>query len=114
VTSASTLRNFLDPYDSEGASWSNDTNTLNSSDGLINVYTYNAGGSQTDHKVKKGRTGTEYYVGAWDFGDGDGDSTGGDSTDGTLLVAEYAYPTQTATRASGVKTQYSYTFWDAK
>ena len=113
VASASTLRNFLDPYDSEGASWSNDTNTLNTSDGLINVYAYNSGGSQTDYKVKKGRTGTEYYVGAWDFGDGDGDSTGGDSTDGTLPVAEYSYPTQTATRASGVKTQYSYTFWDA-
>ncbi|MEZ6032063.1 MAG: RHS repeat-associated core domain-containing protein [Planctomycetaceae bacterium] len=112
VSSASALRNFLDPYDSEGASWSNDTNTLNSADGLINVFTYNSGGSQTDHKVKKGRTGTEYYVGAWDFGDGDGDSTGSDHTDGTLLVAEYAYPTQTTTRADGKKTQYSYTFWD--
>ncbi|MEZ6032037.1 MAG: RHS repeat-associated core domain-containing protein [Planctomycetaceae bacterium] len=112
VTTATALRNFLDPYDSEGASWANDTNTLNSSDGLFNVYTYNSGGSQTDHKVKKGRTGTEYYVGAWDFGDGDGDSTGDDSTDGTLLVAEYAYPTQTTTRADGKKTQYSYTFWD--
>ncbi|MEZ6032023.1 MAG: RHS repeat-associated core domain-containing protein [Planctomycetaceae bacterium] len=113
VTTASALRNFLDPYDSEGASWSNDTNTLHSSDGLLNVYTYNSGGSQTDHKVKKGRTGTEYYVGAWDFGDGDGDSTGSDHTDGTLLVAEYAYPTQTTTRADGKKTQYSYTFWDS-
>jgi hypothetical protein len=112
VTTASALRNFLDPYDSEGASWSNDTNTLNSADGLFNVYTYNSGGSQTDHKVKKGRTGTEYYVGAWDYGDGDGDSVGSDHTDGTLLVAEYAYPTQTTTRADGKKTQYSYTFWD--
>ncbi|MFN8710617.1 MAG: RHS repeat-associated core domain-containing protein, partial [Planctomyces sp.] len=53
-----------------------------------------------------------YYVGAWDFGDGDGDSAGSDHTDGTLLVAEYAYPTQTTTRADGKKTQYSYTFWD--
>ncbi|MFO0425215.1 MAG: RHS repeat domain-containing protein, partial [Planctomyces sp.] len=65
-----------------------------------------------DHKVKKGRTGTEYYVGAWDFGDGDGDSAGSDHTDGTLLVAEYAYPTQATTRSDGKKTQYSYTFWD--
>ncbi|WP_339910566.1 RHS repeat-associated core domain-containing protein [Symmachiella dynata] len=112
VTSAGALRNYLDPFDDVAPSWSNDTNTLNSSEGLINIYGYNSDGSRTDHKVKKGRTGTEYYVGAWDYGDGDGDSAGDDYDNNTLLVATYSYPTQTTTRADGKKTSYGYTFWD--
>lgn len=113
VTTAANLRTFLDPYDSEGNSWSNDTNTLNTSEGLINVYTYSSEGMRTDHKVKKGSSGTAYYVWAADYGDGDGDSTGADYDDKTLITAEYSYQTQTTSRASGNKTSYSYTFWDS-
>ncbi|QDU44544.1 tRNA3(Ser)-specific nuclease WapA precursor [Symmachiella dynata] len=112
VTTAAHFRSFLDPYDSEGASWTNDTNTLNASGGLINVYDYSSDGMRTDHKVKKGRAGTEYYVAAWDYGDGDGDSSGDDYDNNTLLVATYDYPVKTTTRTSGKKTSYSYTFWD--
>ncbi len=83
VDSASELRDYLDPYDSEGNSWTNDTNTQNSSDGYIEVHTYNTAGMRTDSKVKKGRTGTAYYVGAWDYGDGDGDASGDDHANKT-------------------------------
>jgi len=95
VDTATELKNFLDPYDSEGNSWSNDQNTLNSSDGLINTYEYNSDGQKTGHKVKKGRTGTAYYVSAYDYGDGDGDSTGRDYDDNALVIATYNYPTKT-------------------
>ena len=45
VTSNSTLRTFLNPYN--GSSWSNDTSTVNSSSGQIESYAYNSVGLQT-------------------------------------------------------------------
>ncbi|MCA9077796.1 MAG: hypothetical protein KDA93_22405, partial [Planctomycetaceae bacterium] len=112
VGTASELRDFLDPYDSETSSWTNDTNTLLASDGVIHINTFNSAGEPTDAKLKKGRTGTAYYTWAADYGDGDGDSTGDDDANDVLMVASYYYPTQTTTRADGKKTSYSYTFWD--
>ncbi len=112
VSTAAALRNYLDPYDSEGDSWTNDTNTLNASAGLIYVNTYNSDGAKTDVQVKQGRTGTAYYTSAADYGDGDGDTAGDDNADNVLLVAQYAYFTKTATRTDGKKTSYAYTFWD--
>jgi len=114
VVSAANLRSFLDPYDSEGNSWTNDTNTLNASDGLINVYEHNSVGATTGQLVKKGSSGTAYYVSATDYGDGDGDGVGQDAEHATLPIASYAYPVQTTSRASGIKTQYAYQFWDSE
>jgi RHS repeat-associated protein len=113
VSTAVNLRNFLDPFDSEGNSWVNDTNTLNASDGLIYVNEINSDGVTTGRLVKKGRTGTAYYISATDYGDGDGDGVGQDADYATLPIASYTYPTQTTNRASGVKTQYAYQFWDS-
>jgi RHS repeat-associated protein len=114
VASAANLRSFLDPFDSAGNSWTNDTNTLNSSDGVIFVYENNSDGMRTGSLVKKGRSGTAYYVSATDYGDGDGDSAGQDAARATLTIATYDYPTKTTTRASGIKTSYTYQFWDSE
>ncbi len=102
VTTASSLRNFLNPYN--GSSWANDSATLNTSTGKIEVHSYNSAGFRTDSKVKNGSSGTAYYVSAADYGDG---------TNATLLMATYDYPTQTTTRSSGIQTSYSYTFYDS-
>ena len=112
VTTAANLRSFLDPFDSETSSWTNDTNTLNASTGMIAVHTYNTAGRRLDTRVKMGNTGTAYYVSATDYGDGDGDATGDDNANGTLEIAGYYYPTQTTTRTAGIKTSSSYTFYD--
>lgn len=113
VTSNTEVAQFLDPYDSETTSWSNDTARLRSTAGKIETYEYNSIGMQTGVRVKQGATGTAYYVAASDYGDGDGDAAGQDSVDNSLLIAEYSYPTATTTRADGKKTSYSYTFWDS-
>jgi hypothetical protein len=75
---------------------------------LIYVYEYdNSQGLQTGALVKRGQTGTAYYVSATDWGDG---MTANEPLD--RMVASYEYPTKTATRASGVATTYAYTFYD--
>ena len=114
VASASELRDFLDPYDSEGASWTNDTNTLFASDGFILVYEYDStGGLPTASKVKKGRTGTAYYTGSAIYGDGDGDTSGDDHDLKTLVTSSRTYDTKTTTVGDGDQTTYAYTFWDS-
>ncbi len=112
VTTAANLRNYLDPYDSETSSWTNDTNTLNASDGAIYVLAYNEAGMRTDTKVKEGKNGTAYFVRAVDYGDADGDAAGNDTAYSTRVVARYDFPTQTTTKTDGKKTSYSFTFWD--
>jgi len=96
------VKKFLDPTVS-----TNDADTLNSSDGLITVYEYNADDRRNGVRVKKGSSGggTAYYVSATDYGDGS-------TTPAYLPTATYTYPTQTSTRASGVQTTIAYTFWD--
>ena len=114
VASASELRDFLDPFDSEGASWTNDTNTLFASDGLIEVFEYDStGGLPTAAKVKKGRTGTAYYTGSAVYGDGDGDTSGDDNDNKTLVTSSRTYDTKTTTVGDGDQTTYAYTFWDS-
>jgi hypothetical protein len=102
VTTAANLRNFLNPYN--GTSWSNDSGTLNSSAGKIEVLSYNTAGMRTDSWVKNGSSGTAYYVSASDYGD---------TTNPTLVTGTYDYPTQTTTRSNGKQTSYSYTFYDS-
>jgi RHS repeat-associated protein len=102
VTTAASLRTFLNPYN--GTSWANDTSTLNSSSGMICVYTYNSAGMLTASQVKDGSGGTAYYIGAADYGD---------SINTTLVTATYDYPTETTTRSNGKQTGYSYTFYDS-
>jgi RHS repeat-associated protein len=102
VTSNSTLRTFLNPYN--GSSWSNDTSTVNSSSGQIESYSYNSTGLQTASFVKYGESGTAYYTSA---------NTYGDSVNPTVVTATYDYPTQTTTSSSGNQTSYSYTFYDS-
>ncbi len=101
VTSASDLRDFLEPYDPDTPGDTNDTNTLKASDGLTHVYSYYVTGMLHTHYVKKGAAGTLYCVEASDYGDGDGDSTGDDLANRTLEIASYYYPTQTTTRTDG-------------
>ncbi len=101
VDTDSELKNFLDP-----TTVSNDSATLNDSDGLITLYEFNSDKRPTGMKVKKGENGTAYYISATDYGNG---------TDAPkyLRTATYAYPDKTATRSAGKKTTIAYTFWDA-
>jgi RHS repeat-associated protein len=101
VTTASSFRSFLNPYN--GTSWANDTSTVNASSGLVDVNGYNSNGLWTDKYIKNGESGTPYYIAARDFGD---------SVNPYIATATYDYPTQTTTRASGNQTAYSYTFYD--
>jgi len=97
------LAKFLNPN-----TGTNDTDTLNASDGAIRVYEVDAQKIQvTGVKVKKGRTGTAYYVNATDYGDGTNDKPI------WAVTGRYRYPTATTTRTAGKKTSYTYTFWDA-
>ena len=100
VDSDSEVAKFLDPTTS-----TNDADTLNGSDGVITVYEYNGDDRINGARVKKGSSGTSYYVSAADYGDGS-------TTPSHLVTATYTYPTQTTTRASGVQTTIAYTFWD--
>jgi RHS repeat-associated protein len=102
VTTATNLQAFLNPYN--GSSWTNDTNTVNTSSGQIEVFGFNSGGYQTDAWVKDGESGTAYYVSATDYGD---------SINPAIVTATWDYPTQTTTRSSGLQTSISYTFYDS-
>jgi RHS repeat-associated protein len=102
VTTATQLQAFLNPYN--GSSWTNDTNTVNSSSGQIFTYGYNSNNFPTDTWIKYGESGTPYYFSATDYGD---------SVNSSVATATYDYPTQTATRTSGNTTSYSYTFYDS-
>ncbi|MCH7527367.1 MAG: RHS repeat-associated core domain-containing protein, partial [Planctomycetes bacterium] len=53
------MKKFLDPKAA-----TNDSDTLNASDGVIVLYTINADGNRTETKVKKGKNGTAYFNGA--------------------------------------------------
>jgi len=98
-TDAEVLK-FVDP-----TTGTNDADTLNTSDGLITVYEYNSDKRLNGVRVKKGSSGTAYYVSAIDYGDGS-------TTPAHLKTATYTYPTQTTTRSSGIQTAVAYTFWD--
>ena len=63
--SSSTVDEFLNP--SANGSFTNDTNTLNDSAGLIHVYEYTSDGFPAAQRVKRGRTGNAYYVRATDY-----------------------------------------------
>lgn len=94
---ASTVDEYLSP--SVG---SNDANTLNSSAGRIHVYETDSNGFRTAEKVKKGNTGTAYYLWAADY-------TGGTNLNRQHLVtSRYVYPTAATSKtdASRVQTQY--------
>jgi len=84
----------------------NDYDTLNASSGVIHVSEYNDDGRRTGYKIKKGLTGTAYYVSATDYGDG---------TEGhpkRLPEATYEYRTwEEDDRSAGEKTEYTYVFW---
>jgi RHS repeat-associated protein len=101
VTTAGSLQSFLNPYN--GSSWTNDTNTVNSSSGQIETFAFNSNGYQTDAWIKDGESGTPYYVSATDYGD---------SVNPSVVTGTWDYPTQTTTRASGNNTTYAYTFYD--
>ena len=98
----STIANFLDP-----STGSNDANTLNQNDGMIQVYEYDGDGMLTATKVKQGSSGTAYYVWSQAF-------YGGSNVNRKYLVThDYQYPQQTTSinDASRIDTQHSYTFW---
>ncbi|MBM4050021.1 MAG: RHS repeat-associated core domain-containing protein, partial [Planctomycetes bacterium] len=103
--SSSTIDEFLNP--SHNGDYSNDTATLNSSAGLIEVFEYNTSGDPTGALVKRGRTGTAYYVSATDYY--------GDTNENRkhLVTATYAYPAEETSRtaSSRITTEYAYTFW---
>ncbi len=99
VTSDAQLATFFD-----GHVTANDDATLRTSDGVIELFTYSSD-RLTDELVKKGRTGTAYYVRATDF-------VGGTNNNVKYLVTGiYSYPTRTTTRAAGNKTTINYTYW---
>ncbi|MCZ6837598.1 MAG: hypothetical protein O7G85_17635, partial [Planctomycetota bacterium] len=98
VDTEAELKKFMDPKNGL-----NDSDTVNASDGVIYTYTFNADEYLTDVKVKKGKNGTANYVSATDYGNGTADPS-------YMVVATYAYPTQTTTRTTSKKTEYDYTY----
>ena len=102
VNTDAEVEDFLDPEDG-----SNDTNTLNSSTGEIISYEYNSDHYVTGTRLKKGRTGTSYFVSATDWGNGTNDKPK------HFRTATYEYFTKTTTRTAGEKTSFAYQFHDA-
>ena len=102
----SNISQFLNPYDVSGG-WTNDTNTLNSSAGKIEVYEYSSDGYQTAERVKVGSSGSAYYLWATDLMGGTNANRKG------LITARYSYPVATTslTDSTRLQTQYSYAFW---
>ena len=108
VTSASTLKDFLNPYNPGTDSFANDQATVSTSAGLVYHFGYN-GGYPTDALVSQGRTGTQNYVSAADWG------SGADDQPIFVKLATYRYPLKTATRTDSSReaTTYDYDFWNA-
>ena len=102
------LTKFLDPYDASGPSWSNDADAgvLRSGDGVIYVHEYDTNGYRIGKKVKKGNSGTAYYVYGADYG--------GTGVADHIISKVYDYPDAQTSRTGGTEntTTYTYTFWD--
>ncbi len=109
VTSNSLLTKFLDPEGGSPTAGQNDTDTLKPSDGAIYVYDHNADGRRRWTQIKKGRTGTAYYVSGTKWGDG----IVADEPK-HLPVATYRFPKKTTNSGdtSRVDTSFAYDFWD--
>ena len=81
---------------------------LNESSGVVYTYAYNVEGYLTDEMVKKGGSGTAYYLRAADYG------TGGDNEPKYLPTASYVYTIAGEARGgSRLTTTYAYSFHDA-
>lgn len=104
VDSNAEITKFLNPTSS-----TNDSDTINASDGQVFVYKYDSGGYATDALVREGKNGTENMLAAADYGDGTANKPE------HLPVAIYAYSSATtfANRTTGEKASIAYTFWDA-
>lgn len=118
IDSKSELATFLNPYNAGTNSWTNDTSTLNPSDGMIYVFGYYAptidGAPSSDArvydvKVKKGKDGAVHYLSATDYGNG---SAGKPKW---LPTATHVYPERTTNRfaSSRLSTTYTSYFWDS-
>jgi len=100
------VRSFLDAQvDNDWTS----TDILNASLGVVYTYAYDAEGFLVEEKVKKGRTGSEYYLRAVEYGDGSANKPK------YLPVKEYSYPmaVTSKTDASRLTTEYAYAFHDS-
>ena len=104
VNSASRMRQFLNP------TVANDNASTNSNTGRVTVYEYDDDGYQTGMRIKQGRGSTSNdYLSAMDYenyGDADAGATN------FLPSASYVYRVQTPERNEGIKTTYTYEFWD--
>ena len=100
------VRSFLDAESDND--WTS-TDILNASSGVIYTYAYDAEGFLVEEKVKKGRTGSEYYLRVVEYGDGTANKPK------YLPVKEYSYPAAviSKTDASRLTTEYAYTFHDS-
>jgi len=99
---------FVDPTKD-----SNDTNTLNGSDGVIYKNYYDANGYVIDKTIKKGKDGGEKLIYSADYGDGVTD----DQPERLMIAgydydAEVTYAADRSHRTSGIKTDYEYDFYD--
>ena len=106
INTLAEVRSFLDAQvDNDWTS----TDILNASSGVIYTYAYNAEGFLVEEKVKKGRTGSEYYLHVVEYGDGTANKPK------YLPVKEYSYPAAviSKTDASRLTTEYAYTFHDS-
>lgn len=107
VTSNAELQTFLDPWETSDNTQANDTATVSSTEGVVYYYEYNGDGYPTGTLVRRGAgSGSKYYVDATDWTD-----FGQSGSVNYLPSATYSYPTKTATRADGKKTDIGYSFW---
>ncbi|MCA9217073.1 MAG: hypothetical protein KDB27_28590, partial [Planctomycetales bacterium] len=107
VDSDADLKKFLNP-----TSGTNDSDTLDNSNGLIEVYEYTESSGlliSMAKKVKKGENGTAYYVSYTKYGDDTNDKPN------WAVIETRVYDSKVSANPStnGIATTYSYTFHDA-
>ena len=102
IDTNSDIKSFLNP-----TSGTNDTATLNDSEGVIYLYEYNSDNYQTGTKVKEGENGTAYYLDYAEYGDGT-------TVPKHLVTERRTYDTKVSSNpgSNGIATTYSYTFHD--
>ena len=108
ITSTARVSTFLSA--DETADWNNNY-IYNESSGVVYTYAYDSEGYLTEEKVKKGRTGSEYYLRVTVYGDGTNNEPK------YLPIEVYDYPEAETSKVPNpdtrAKTSYAYTFHDA-
>ena len=116
VTSNATLKQFLDPFNETTESWSNDTNTVSGTSGVVYYFEYHNDffdkpAYPSEVLVRQGAgTGSRYYLSTTEWSD---HYDGSNGLEHFLVDATKVFPTKETSDTNGVETSITYTFWDS-